>query len=154
MTYRKLALAVALGGLVVNVGCGGSSSSPSPTPAAAAAPVTTTVAQAAGAINPLTASPVADFSLASAGTVTATFRWTFATTDIDIWVLNGTTCNTSNLLGVPAGAGCTILCSDTRTAAGTSATCSFAATAGTFRLWATNYTAQNESGTYTITVTR
>lgn len=153
---RRLVIALAIGGLLVNSGCGGSSSPSSPTVAAPTptpAPVTTTVTSGAGSIAPLTTGPVTDFSLGSPGTITATFRWTFATSDIDIWVLSGTSCTTTDNSGVPSGAGCTILCRDVGVT-GTSATCSFAGTAGTYRLWATNYGTQNESGTYTVTVTR
>ena len=143
-----------MAGLVMNAGCGGSSSS-SPTPVATPtpAPVTTTVTQGAGTINPQATSVVTDFSLSAPGTITATFRWTFATSDIDIWVLSGTTCTTTTPNGVPSGAGCTILCQDIGTT-GTSATCSFAGTTGSYRLWGTNYGTQNESGTYVVTVTR
>lgn len=152
---RRLMVALAMGGLVINGGCGGSGSSTSPTPVATPtpAPVTTTITSGAGTIPPLATGPVTDFALATPGTVTATLRWTFASSDIDIWVLNGTACGTADSSGVPSGAGCAILCQDIGTI-GTSATCSFAGAAGNYRLWATNYGSQNESGTYSVTVTR
>lgn len=154
--HRKSALALALIGLLVNAGCGGSSpsapSTPAPTPVPA--PVTTTVTSGAGPICASCSAPVADFSLGSPGTVTATLRWTFASSDVDIWVLSGTSCNTFNLTTlVPSGAGCTVLCQDIGVV-GTTATCSFSGTAGTYRLWGANYGSQNESGTFTVTVTR
>jgi hypothetical protein len=79
-------------------------------------------------------------------------RWTFASSDIDVWVLNGTTCSTHSN-GVPSGAGCSIACQDV-SVGGTTATCSFTAAAGNYRLWFTNYGTQNESGTYIVTLTR
>ena len=155
MIHRKYVMAVALGGLLVNAGCGGSStpSSPSaPAPTPVPVPVTTVVTTGQSGINARGSGVVTDFSLASPGTVRATLRWTFASSDVDVWVLSGTACNTQ-VNGVPTGAGCTILCQDIGTS-GTSATCSFAATAGTFRVWGTNYGSQNESGTFEVTVTR
>ncbi|MEO8362272.1 MAG: hypothetical protein ABI672_19760 [Vicinamibacteria bacterium] len=154
MTYRKLALAVALGGLVVNAGCGGSSSSPTPTATPAPAPVTTTVASGTGVFNRNSTGRITDFTLTAAGTVTATLRWTLATSDLDIWVLSGLTCSSVNVdTDVPQGTGCTILCQDIGTT-GTSATCSFSAPAGSYRFWAANYSGTNETGSFTVTVTR
>ena len=152
---RRLLVAFAIGGLLVNSGCGGSSSSTSPTPVATPvpAPVTTNIGQGtyqgpAGATGAL-----ASINLGAAGLVRATLQWTFASNDVDLWVLSGTTCATVDSNGVPSGAGCTILCQDIGTT-GTSATCSFNSTSGTALVWATNYGRTSESGTWIVTVTR
>jgi hypothetical protein len=85
--------------------------------------------------------------------VRATLQWTFASNDVDLWVVSGTTCSTVNAGLVPSGPGCTILCQDIGVV-GSSATCSFNSTSGTALVWATNYGATSESGTWIVTVTR
>ena len=153
---RRLVMALAIGGLLVNSGCGGGSStspSPAPPPTPTPAPATTNIGQGtyqgpAGATGAL-----ASITLGAPGLVRATLQWTFASNDVDLWVLSGTTCATVDNNRVPSGAGCTILCQDIGTT-GTSATCSFNSTTGTALVWATNYGRTSESGTWIVTVTR
>lgn len=156
-SYRRSVWALALIGLLINAGCGGSSpsapSTPAPTPVPA--PVTTSLGQGtyqgpSGSTGPL---PGAVVTATTAGTVTATLRWTFASNDVDLFVLSGTTC-TTHANGVPTGAGCTILCRDVAGPGLASATCTFAATAGAALVWATNYGPTSESGTWIVTITR
>ena len=96
---------------------------------------------------------LASITLGAPGLVRATLQWTFASNDVDLWVLSGTTCASVDNNLVPSGAGCTILCQDIGTT-GTSATCSFNSTTGTALVWATNYGRTSESGTWIVTVTR
>lgn len=155
MASRSLFRGFALGVLLVNVGCGGSSSSPSPAPAPTPvpAPVTTRLGSGGYTAAPLGTGALATITLGNPGAVTANLRWTFASNDVDLWVLSGTSCTTVNSDLVPSGAGCTILCQDIRVG-GTSATCSFNSTSGTALVWATNYGSSNESGTWEVTITR
>ena len=152
MSGRKLALVLAIGGLVANGGCGGSSSSPTPVPTPAPAPATTTLGQGTYQGPSGATGAVATITLNQAGVVATTLRWTFASNDVDLFVVSGTTCST-HVNGVPTGAGCTILCQDLGTT-GTTATCSFNSTPGTALVWATNYGATSESGTWIVTLTR
>ncbi len=157
MTNGRLALSFAVGALILNGGCGGgSSTSPSaaPAPTPVPAPVTTVLGQGtyqgpSGTTGPL---PGASVTVSQAGTVTTTLRWTFASNDVDLFVLSGNTC-TTHVEGVPTGAGCAILCQDT-SVGGTTATCSFSSTTGTLLVWASNYGATSESGTWIVTLTR
>ena len=50
--------------------------------------------------------PVASITLGAPGLVAPTLRWTFASNDVDLFVVSGTTCST-HVDGVPSGAGCT-----------------------------------------------
>lgn len=153
-TQRRSALAFALAGLILNAGCGGGSSTPSTssTPTPVPAPVTTTLGQGTYQGPSGATGPVATFTINVAGTVTTTLRWTFASNDVDLFVLSGTTCAT-HAGGVPSGAGCTILCRDVAVG-GTTATCSYSSTIGTGLVWATNYGSTSESGTWIVTLTR
>ncbi len=151
MSGRKLALLLAIGGLVVGGGCGENPSSPPP-PTPAPAPVTTTLGQGTYQGPSGATGPIATITLNQAGTVATTLRWTFASNDVDLFVVSGTTCST-HVNGVPTGAGCTILCQDVGTT-GTTATCSYNSTTGTALVWATNYGATAESGTWIVTLTR
>jgi hypothetical protein len=153
---RRLILALAIGGLVMNSGCGGGSStspSPAPAPTPVPGPVTTNIGQGTYRADPLGTGALATINLGAPGLVRATLQWTFASDDVDLWVLSGTTCATVNSDLVPSGPGCTILCQDIGTT-GTSATCSFNSTSGTALVWATNYGRNSESGTWIVTVTR
>lgn len=150
----RLARVLVVGSVLLIDGCGGSTpsapSAPAPTPVPA--PVTTTLGQGTYSGPAGAAGPLATITLSAAGTLTTTLRWTFASNDVDLFVLSGTTC-TTHVQGVPTGAGCTILCRDVGVT-GTSATCSVSVTTGTALVWATNYGSTSESGTWTVTLTR
>lgn len=152
---RRLIVALAIGGLLVNSGCGGGSSpsapsTPAPTPVPA--PTTTVLGQGTYQGPSGATGPIATITLNAAGVVRTNLRWTFASNDVDLFVVSGTSCATHNQ-GVPSGPGCTILCQDVGTV-GTTATCSFNSTTGTALVWATNYGATAESGTWEVTLTR
>lgn len=92
-----------------------------------------------------------DFASPRAGSLTATAVWTFGGNDVDIYVVSGNTCTTTNGIGTPTGAGCTILCQDI-SVGGVNARCTTNVTAGNGRLFIVNLGPGGESGTYTITI--
>lgn len=136
------------------LGCGGDSGTSS-TPTSTATPAPTTTVISTGTFVGLGANRFQTFDFASpaSGTVVASLAWTFAANDVDLYVVSGNTCNTTNTIGTPTGAGCTILCQDIRVG-GTTATCNLNATSGNARLFIVNLGPGGESGTYQVTVTR
>lgn len=154
MSGRGFALVLAIGGLVASGGCGGggSSSSPSSVPTPTPAPATTTLGQGTFRADARTSGAIATITLNQTGVLATTIRWTFASNDVDLFVVSGTTCST-HVEGVPTGTGCSILCRDVGTT-GTTATCSFNATTGSALVWVTNYGSTSESGTWVVTLTR
>lgn len=150
--YGRIATFLLATMALVAAGCGGGSDSGTqPTPQPTPTPGPTTILT--GTFVGLDADFFRTFDFASpaSGTVTATAAWTFATNDLDIFVVSGNTCSTFNAAGVPSGPGCTILCSDVRLT-GSTATCSLSATAGNARLMIANFGPGGESGTYSVTV--
>ena len=94
-----------------------------------------------------------DFASPTSGTVTATATWTSGANDVDIYVVAGNACTTTNGIGRPTGANCTILCDDDNVG-GNTAACNLQATSGQARLFVVNLGPGTESGTYTVTVRR
>jgi hypothetical protein len=152
--FRYATLAVLLVGVVLSgVGCGGGSDSPSaPTVVATPAPPTVVPVRSGSFLLSAGTFTLADFSVGQTGRIDARASWASGINDVDIHIVGGTSCTTTNALGIPSGAGCTILCSDTALT-GTSASCNFQSTTGNARLFIVNLGPFTETGNYEITLT-
>ena len=150
----KKVMLVGVVGLVTSIspGCGGNDTPATPGAIPTPAPVTTSLFSQSYPINPSRTSTTAvygyqDVSSPYAGTVTAAFAWTFATSQIEMVV-------TTNACSDPAGAyfgSCTVYGADHRRANPADVTFPLAAS-GVIRIWLFNFTTVPESGVLNVTI--
>jgi hypothetical protein len=153
---RRVGPWLAMTGLVLLGACnGGGGGGNNPTPVTQPPqPTTSTILTGQFVGIPSQALGTFDFASPTTGTVTATATWTSGGNDVDIYVVAGNACTTTNTFGRPTGANCTILCDDDRVG-GNTATCNLqATTSGQARLFIVNLGPGTESGTYSVTVRR
>ncbi len=153
---KKAILLIVLG-LAVSVfpSCGGGSNdNPTPVPTPAPAPVTTSLYSQGFSIIAAPAGRIVwgtvDVAVPYAGTVTAAFDWTFASSDIDMVVTTTAACLASDGSGAYTGT-CTALGADRGLGKPARVTFSMSG-AGTIRIFLFSFASVPESGVLNVTI--